>query len=90
METPEMDDANRDDEFLHQLRVRPDSRFASRLKMKLDQSSNEGESAMHSYLHARTPMSRRSGAFLAIALVAAVIVVTLALAPAGQQRRAVG
>jgi TonB family protein len=70
MDTPEMDDA-----FLHQMRVRPDSRFASRLKMKLDQSSNDGESAMQSYIHAHTPMSRRSGAFLAIAGLHAAFIV---------------
>lgn len=64
-----------EDDFLHRMRVRPDSRFASRLKMKLDQSCNEGESAMHSYIHARTPMSRRSGAFLAIAGLHAAFIV---------------
>jgi TonB family protein len=54
------------DEFLYGLRVRPQPRFASELKMKLDQPSNEWEHSMSAYLHARAPISHRSLALFAI------------------------
>lgn len=77
-----------DDAFLHQIRVQPDSRFASRLKMKLDRSSTEGETVMSSYIHARTPISRRSVAMLAIGGLHAAFIVAFMGAFSGRMTTA--
>jgi TonB family protein len=61
-----MEPPTSNDEFLHRLRVRPQQRFATRLRSKLDLSAIESENSMSAYILSSAALSRRSVVLLAI------------------------
>jgi len=73
METRDMND-----EFLHRIRVRPQSRFASELKMRLDRPATPWERYMSGYIHVNDPISHRSLALFAIVGLHAAFIFALA------------